>query len=113
MRKPGAFAAYRYHDELFPTLTFRRTYDTLIERRPERADREYLRILQLAATTSETDVEVALALLLDTRALPLFDAVRDLACEPKPVEVPWLSAPTLDFGYYDHLLPSQRLEVGS
>jgi hypothetical protein len=113
VRKPGAFAAYRYHDELFPTLTFRRTYDALVERRPERADREYLRILQLAATTSETDVEVALALLLDTRALPLFDAVRDLACEPKPVEVPWLSPPTLDLGCYDHLLPSQRLEVGS
>lgn len=25
VRKPGAFAAYRYRDDLFPTLTFRQT----------------------------------------------------------------------------------------
>ena len=34
--KPGAFARYRYREELFPTLTFRRTYDAL-KVRTERA----------------------------------------------------------------------------
>ena len=27
VRKPGAFAQYRYRDKLFPTLTFRQAYD--------------------------------------------------------------------------------------
>src|SRR5213075_3445551 len=53
VRKPGAFAQYRYRDELFPTLTFRRAYDALVTARPERADREYVRLLHLAASTSE------------------------------------------------------------
>ena len=42
--KPGAFARYRYREELFPSLTFCRAYDAL-KARPERADIEYLRIL--------------------------------------------------------------------
>ena len=29
VRKPGAFAAYRYRDDLFPTTTFRIAYDVL------------------------------------------------------------------------------------
>lgn len=51
LRKPGAFAAYRYRDDLFPTVAFRRAYDHLRHRSPTGADREYLRILHLAATT--------------------------------------------------------------
>ena len=39
VRKPGAFAAYRYREELFPTLLFRRAYDALQERCPTRVDR--------------------------------------------------------------------------
>jgi len=46
VRKPGAFAAYRYRDDLFPTLAFRRAYDRLQQGSPAGADREYLRILQ-------------------------------------------------------------------
>ncbi len=107
VRKPGAFAAYRYRDDLFPTLPFRRAYDLLSERRPERADREYVRVLHLAATTGELEVETALALLLDAGTVPTFDAVRDLVREPQPVAVPHLSAPALDLSRYDQLLPSQ------
>ena len=107
VRKPGAFAAYRYRDDLFPTLVFRRAYDLLTERRPERADREYVRVLHLAATTSEAEVETAVALLLDAGTVPTFDAVRELVREPEPLRVPALSAPALDLGVYDQLLPSQ------
>lgn len=108
VRKPGAFAAYRYRDDLFPTLTFRRAYDTLCEQRPERADREYVRLLHLAATTVETDVEAALTLLLDSRTPPTFDAVRELVREPQIPAVPQLSTPPLDLAIYDQLLPTQR-----
>src|SRR5947207_10275089 len=44
VRKPGAFARYRYREELFPSLTFRRAYDVLVDARGERADIEYVRI---------------------------------------------------------------------
>lgn len=108
VRKPGAFAAYRYRDDLFPSLTFRRAYDTLVERRRERADRDYVRVLHLAATTSESEVETALTLLLDTGTVPTFEAVRELVQSPEPVSVPQLLRPAaLDLGIYDQLLPSR------
>ena len=44
----------------------------------ERADRHYVRLLHLAASTSESEVETALGLLLDQHVVPTFDAVRDL-----------------------------------
>src|SRR5690348_10387026 len=60
VRKPGAFAAYRYREDLFPTTTFRLAYDQLADSGIEKADREYVRILHLAASTSESEVETAL-----------------------------------------------------
>ncbi len=45
VRKPGAFARYRFREELFPTMVFRRAYDALATARPTRADREYVRVL--------------------------------------------------------------------
>ena len=91
MRKPGAFAQYRFRDELFPTTRFRQAYDLLVAQVPSRADRHYLRVLHLAASTSETDVEAALGLLHDQGSLPTFDAVHDLVRHPAPVPVPSVS----------------------
>jgi hypothetical protein len=49
VRKPGAFARYVYREEMFPSLTFRRSYDAIVGDRPGvRADLEYLRILHWA-----------------------------------------------------------------
>ena len=45
VRKPGAFARYRYREHMFPTETFRLAYDALREWKGERADVEYVRIL--------------------------------------------------------------------
>jgi hypothetical protein len=52
VRKPGAFAAYRYRDELFPSTTFRLAYDQLCKDMAGRADGQYVRLLHLAASTS-------------------------------------------------------------
>src|SRR2546422_1040585 len=57
VRKPGAFSAYRYRDDLFPTTTFRLAYDRLTSSGIQRADRDYVRLLHLAASTSESEVE--------------------------------------------------------
>lgn len=103
-RKPGAFANYRYHDDLFPTVTFRRAYDALAAGRPERADREYVRVLHLAASASEAEVEAALVLLLEQGVAPTLDAVRELVRLPGPAAVPAVTAAPLDLGIYDRLL---------
>lgn len=106
VRKPGAFAHYRYRDDLFPSLPFRRAYDALIAatERADQADRHYLRLLHLAASTSEGDVETALHLLLEQRVPPTFDAVRDLVRVPSTTQVPVLTPAVLDLGVYDRLL---------
>lgn len=104
VRKPGAFAHYRYRDELFPTLVFREAYDALQRATPARADHEYVRLLHLAASTSEHDVEAALKLVAEQRQTPSFDAVRELVRDPAPPVVPQLTTPELDLGAYDQLL---------
>ncbi len=106
VRKPGAFAAYQYRDELFPTTTFRLAYDRLTTGWPKRADHEYVRVLHLAATVSETEVETALSLLLEAGTVPTFVAVRDLVHVPNVRELPQIQAPMLDLSAYDQLIPS-------
>jgi hypothetical protein len=104
VRKPGAFAHYRYRDDLFPSLVFRRAYDALQASATERADRHYVRLLHLAASTSESEVETAIGLLLEQHVVPTFDTVRDLLRPPAALHVPELSAPVLDLSVYDRLL---------
>lgn len=104
VRKPGAFAQYRYRDELFPSLAFRQAYDSLRQQLPQRADQQYVRLLHLAATTSETEVETALRLLHEARSTPTMDAVRELVCGQLQVTVPEMATPVLDLSPYDQLL---------
>lgn len=104
VRKPGAFAQYRYHDALFPSLVFRQTYDALGRSHPATADREYVQLLHLAATTSEVEIETALSLLLDAGQTPTVTATRALIRAPHLPVAPQVDAPTLDLRQYDQLL---------
>ena len=106
MRKPGAFANYCYREELFPTTAFRRAYDELRAATPTKADAQYLRLLHLAASTSEAEVELAIKLLLEAGHTPTFDAVRDLAGSGKPVAAPAIAKAVVDLSDYDTLLTS-------
>ena len=63
VKKPGAFKNYRYKDDLFPTVAFRRAYDWLVEH-SDKPDREYVNVLALAARDMESRVENALIDLL-------------------------------------------------
>lgn len=107
VRKPGAFARYRYREELFPSETFRRAYDALRAFRGERADVEYVRVLHLAASTLEASVERTLAGLLEANEPFDYAVVRDRVAPIRP-EVPALPAPRApDLGVYDALLATQ------
>ena len=103
VRKPGAFAQYRYREELFPTMAFRRAYDALVERYGDRADVEYVRILHLAASTFEAKVEMALDTLLEQKAAIDYAVVQRLAA-PEQLAVPPLEAQEPDLHQYDALL---------
>jgi transposase len=100
VRKPGAFARYQYREALFPTLTFRRAYDALVERLGSGADIEYVRILHLAASTSQTAVEAALGELLGRGELHDYAQVRTAAAT-EPIEVPSCSIEPPDLSVYD------------
>jgi len=103
VRKPGAFARYRFREELFPSLVFRRAYDALRERHGDRADIEYVRILHLAASTMESAVAHRLELLLESGAPLDFAAVRG-ALRPEVPAVPAIAIPRPDPARYDGLL---------
>jgi hypothetical protein len=104
MRKPGAFARYRFRDQLFPTQTFKLAYEALVRWRGERADIEYVRILHLAAGTLESRVEQALSQLLAQGDPFDYAGVRDLAAPVMP-QVPLLtSLGAPDLKVYDALL---------
>jgi len=107
VRKPGAFANYCYREELFPTTIFRRAYDALLAATPTKADAEYLRLLHLAASTSEAEVELAIKLLLEACHPPTFDSVRELAGSSKPVAAPAIAKAVIDLSDYDTLLASR------
>ena len=116
VRKPGAFARYRFREQLFPTmprlpprtsdLAYDLAYDALREWRGERADVEYVRILRLAATTMEMEatVDSALSLLLEAGQTLDYTEVRDLA-EPE--------APLLTVRMAPDLKVNDRLLTGN
>jgi hypothetical protein len=103
VKKPGAFARYRYREELFPSFVFRRAYDALVDARGERADVEYVRILHLAASTMQTEVERALGALLERGERPDYVAVKALSAPDKPV-IPEVHIGEPDLDCYDRLL---------
>lgn len=115
IRKPGAFAGYIFRDDLFPGLAFRRTYDRLVERKPERADKEYLAILHHAAMGSEQDVEAALEVLLANDDIPSLKAVKELT-DVSVGALPDIPIPVPELFSYDELLsflPQAHKEVQS
>ena len=106
VRKPGAFARYRWREELFPSLVFRHTYDALRSRLGERADAEYVRILHLAASRGALGVEQTLCALLDRGER--FDAEQvQKIIEPERPELPAVTIAQPDLRFYDALIGAE------
>jgi transposase len=103
IRKPGAFARYRYREALFPTLVFRYAFDALEARLGGRADLEYVRILHLAASTGESAVEAVLTALLERGELRDFAQVQ-AAIRPARLEPPVCHIDPPDLRMYDECI---------
>ena len=106
IRKPGAFANYRYREELFPTSRFRLAYDALKRRHtPAEADKKYLKILYLAAKEGEALVDEALRILIDLEQQVTATTVQMLVeSDQQPEPVTMVSIPEVDLSSYDALL---------
>ena len=65
VRKPGAFANYRYREFMFPTVNFRLAFDSLCDSVGERQGiRSYVKLLHTAKHISQEAVDAELAILL-------------------------------------------------
>lgn len=104
LRKPGAFNNYRYREDLFPQLRFRKAYDELCDALPRRkADIEYLRILKHAAYNSEDDVCEALEMLHELTLRPTLHHVEEFLPQ-REVSIPEMEAYEVNLSSYDHLM---------
>jgi hypothetical protein len=103
VRKTGAFENYRYREEMFPSTVFRQAYDQIQKEDPKHASRRYLKILEWAATNSESSMEQSLRGLLDAGEDLDFDRLAEMS--ERPVEKPLdINIPLPDMQAYDALL---------
>ena len=106
VRKPGAFAHYRYQTDLFPSVLFRVAYDCLREHDPAGADRQYVRILHVAAQESEQRVDEALRYLIE-RGEPITAArVSDWVKSSGEFDCRQIEVEPIHLAVYDGLLES-------
>jgi hypothetical protein len=114
VRKPGAFAEYRYQADLFPTSRFRMAYDALRAQHPESASREYVHILHLAAQESEIGVDGALQQLLSEAAPITATRVQEVLRQGLVTSaVPEVTIASVSLAVYDDLLDSKEVYHGS
>jgi hypothetical protein len=113
VRKPGAFADYRYQADLFPTSRFRLAYDVLLEQQPQRAAKEYLGILHLAARETESGVEAVLVrLLAEGRPLAAMAVAEELHKSDKQFSPTEVTVGPVDLASYDALLENKEVDNG-
>ncbi len=106
VRKPGAFENYKWREDMFPTIRFRMAYDSLKQNHVlSVAAKEYLKILELAARKSESGVDKALHILIDSGETIGSAAVSDLLeSDMAIVPVTNVTIPDVKLSVYDELL---------
>jgi len=111
VRKPGAFENYRYRDDLFPTSRFRMAWDALKQgRSPRHANKEYLRILRLAAQVNETDVDQALGDMVQSGREISAEAIESaVQSSQRPEAAKDVAVPDVELSEYDGLLSEKEV----
>ena len=110
IRKPGAFAQYRYRADLFPTSRFRMAYDALVEASPTRGSKAYLELLQLAAQEGEALVEAALEGLFAEGATPSLTNVVNRLHKSAPLSATDVVVEEADLSSFDALLDYKEVD---
>jgi hypothetical protein len=104
LRKPGGFRDYRYREALFPRQIFKRAWEQLnLWHEPRRADLIYLRILHLAAQTWESEVAIALEVLLEQKSPWSHEDVLQVVETAGP-DIPEMAVLSANLDVYDQLL---------
>lgn len=105
VRKPGAFENYIYKEDLFPTHRFRVAYDYLKTVSQEKANKEYIRILELAAKENETLVDEAIEKLIVEEREIRFETIKAIVNQGvKPQAWREIVIMPVDVKVYDELL---------
>jgi len=113
VRKPGAFAGYRYQADLFPSSLFRVAYDRLKSQCAGNADKQYLKILELAARESQSLVEAAIGHLADLEQAMSFETVEALVQSGRRMAAPTVvRVDEVDLSAYDQLLDGEAASLG-
>lgn len=113
VRKPGAFENYRYKDDLFPTSQFKIAYDLLLQLHGGKyGNKQYLKILELAARESEVMVNESLRFLINCVGEISFAAVQEMVnSRQRPPAVTEVNVEDIDLTVYDKLLECQEVLV--
>jgi len=107
VRKPGAFANYKYRSDLFPRFMFRVAYDWL-ETNASKPDAQYVQILSLAANNGEERVDRAIRWLIKNARPLTYQNVKEKAFESVPSEIISVREPVADLSCYDALLGAKH-----
>lgn len=112
LRKPGAFEDYRYKCDMFPSSYFKIAYDLLKEQSPGKANKEYLKILNLAAKESEERTDNALKILINSTEDINFEAVEKIVKLENRHDSPFtINISAVDLKIYDSLLDLQEVTL--
>lgn len=103
VRKPGAFANYKYRDSLFPDIVFRKAYDALVSHYPARGHKIYLQILHLAAMNGENQIVCALNKILAAGDVPDVEDIKDSLNKSRS-SVPEVHVTHPNLGEYDEVI---------
>ena len=112
VRKPGAFSNYRYRSDMFPTSQFRMAYDALKKQSPQRADKEYLKVLKIASSEGESVTRAAIGeLLAEEKAFSVQGIERIIQSGTAFRPVTDVAVQELELAAYDALLESPEEEL--
>lgn len=114
VRKPGAFAHYRFQSSLYPSVLFRVAYDELRERLTGKADREYLKLLKLAADEGEERVAGILREMIGCGEAIVIERVRELVGEQREQSapgVPRIEINAASLASYDQLIGVKEVVI--
>ena len=104
VRKPGAFPRYVHREELFPRTAFRQAYDRLKLADEITADRQYLRLLALAAELGEDRIADQIGAALRAGEVPSVALIEPRLRAPVAAEPVRLAAFVPELTSYDTLI---------